>query len=130
MRFPEGPDGDLQLGVALYRAIAAPGYPLDEATAGECVQRDIAHGCGLRDRAAQARQSSARWSGGRLAELDIRALVLHGQQDQVLRPSAARHTSAAVTNARLRLLPGMGHFIPRELWAVYADEMRAVAYTA
>jgi pimeloyl-ACP methyl ester carboxylesterase len=127
LRFPEGRDGDIALGLALYRAIAAPGYPLDEATVMQCIERDLEHGLGLRDSAAQTRQSTARWTGGRLAELRVPALVLHGAADQVLRPSAARHTAAAIPAARLRVLPGMGHFIPRELWPLYGGEVRAIA---
>jgi pimeloyl-ACP methyl ester carboxylesterase len=128
LRFPEGDDGDVVLGLALYRAIAAPGYPLDEATAMECIERDLAHGgLSLRDTAAQTRQSTARWSGGRLAGLQVPALVLHGADDQVLRPSAARRTAAAIPGARLEVLPGMGHFIPAQLWPLYARQVRAIA---
>jgi pimeloyl-ACP methyl ester carboxylesterase len=128
LRFPEGRDGDVALGLSLYRAIAAPGYPLDEETAMQCIERDLAHGClSLRDSAAQTRQSTARWTGGGLADLRVPTLVLHGTDDQVLRPSAARRTAAAIPAARLRMLPGMGHFIPRELWPLYAGEVRAIA---
>ena len=128
LRFPEGDDGDVALGLALYRAIAAPGYPLDEATAMECIERDIAHGgLSLRDTAAQTRQSTAKWSGARLAVLQVPALVLHGADDQVLRPSAARRTAAAIPGARLEVLPGMGHFIPAQLWPLYARQVRAIA---
>jgi pimeloyl-ACP methyl ester carboxylesterase len=128
LRFPDGEDGDIALGLALYRAIAAPGYPLDEAIAMQCIERDLAHGgLSLRDTAAQTRQSSARWTGGRLAGLRVPALVLHGADDQVLRPSAALRTAAAIPGARLAVLSGMGHFIPAELWPLYAREVRAVA---
>ncbi len=131
LRFPAGRDGDIALGLALYRAIAAPGYPPDEAVAIECIERDLAHGCfSLRDTAAQTRQNSARWTSGPLASLRVPALVLHGADDQVLRPSAARRTAAAISGARLRVLPGMGHFIPRELWPTYAAEIRAMATAA
>jgi pimeloyl-ACP methyl ester carboxylesterase len=127
MRFPEGRDGDIAFGLALYRAIAAPGYPLDEATVRECIDRDLAHGLSLRDAAAQTRQSTASWHGGRLRELRVPALVLHGENDQVLRPAAARRTAAAIDGARLRIFPGLGHYLPRELWPVVADELRALA---
>jgi pimeloyl-ACP methyl ester carboxylesterase len=128
MRFPAGPDGDIAFGLALYRAIAAPGYPLDEATARECIDRDLAHGgLSFRDTGAQTRQSTASWHGGRLRELRVPALVLHGEDDQILRPAAARRTAAAIDGARLRIFPGLGHYLPRELWPVVADELRALA---
>jgi pimeloyl-ACP methyl ester carboxylesterase len=128
MRFPEGRDGDIAFGLAVYRAIAAPGYPLDEATARECIERDLAHGAlSFRDAPAQTRQNTARWHGGRLRELCMPTLVLHGDDDQVLRPAAARRTAAAIDGAQLRILPGLGHFLPRELWPAFADEIRTLA---
>jgi pimeloyl-ACP methyl ester carboxylesterase len=128
MRFPEGRDGDIAFGLAVYRAIAAPGYPLDEATARECIDRDLAHGgLSFRDAAAQTRQSTAGWHGGRLRELRLPALVLHGADDQILRPAAGRRTAAAIGGARLRIFPGLGHYLPRELWPVVADEVRVLA---
>jgi pimeloyl-ACP methyl ester carboxylesterase len=128
MRFPEGRDGDIAFGLAVYRAIAAPGYPVDDATARECIDRDLAHGgLSFRDASAQTRQSTATWHGGRLSDLRMPALVLHGRDDQVLRPAAARRTAAAIGGARLRIFPGLGHYLPSELWPVVADEVRAVA---
>jgi pimeloyl-ACP methyl ester carboxylesterase len=117
LRFPEGQDGDIAFGLAVYRAIAAPGHPLDEATARECIERDLAHGgLSFRDPAAQTRQNTARWHGGHLADLRVPALVLHGEDDQVLRPAAARHTAMAIDGAQLHIFPGLGHYLPKELW--------------
>jgi pimeloyl-ACP methyl ester carboxylesterase len=128
MRFPDGRDGDIALGLAVYRALASPGYPVDEATARECIDRDLAHGVSsFRDTRAQSRQASARWHGGRLAGLRAPTLVLHGDDDQVLRPAAARRTAAAIEGARLVIFSGLGHFVPRELWPVFAHEIRTLA---
>jgi pimeloyl-ACP methyl ester carboxylesterase len=128
MRFPAGRDGDIAFGLAVYRAIAAPGYPLDDATVRECIDRDLAHGgLSFRDASAQTRQSTATWHGGRLSGLRMPALVLHGEADQVLRPAAARRTAAAISGARLRIFPGLGHYLPSELWPAVAGEVRAVA---
>jgi len=49
---------------------------------------------------------------GRLAELRVPALVLHGADDPLLRPAAARRTAAAIPGARLVILPGVGHDLP------------------
>jgi pimeloyl-ACP methyl ester carboxylesterase len=125
LRFPEGRDGDIALGMALARMIASPGYPFDEAEARARVERDVVSG--VRDAAAQSRQVGAKWHGGRLSELRLPVLVLHGEQDQVLRPAAARHTAAAIEGARLVLLPGVGHDLPAAVWPQVAREVRALA---
>jgi pimeloyl-ACP methyl ester carboxylesterase len=125
MRFPAGRDGDIALGLALARAIASPGYPFDEAEARERIGRDVVSG--VRDTAAQSRQIGAKWHGGRLSELRVPALVLHGDRDPLVRPSAARRTAAAISGARLVLLPGVGHDLPAAVWPRVAGEVRALA---
>jgi pimeloyl-ACP methyl ester carboxylesterase len=125
MRFPDGRDGDIALGLALARMVASPGYPFDEAEARARIERDAVSG--VRDTAAQSRQVGAKWHGGRLPELRVPALVLHGEQDPLLRPAAARRTAAAIDGARLVLLPGVGHDLPAAVWPRVAQEVRALA---
>jgi len=125
MRFPEGRDGDIALGLALARAVASPGYPFDEAEARARIGRDLVSG--VRDAGAQSRQVGAKWHGGRLSELRVPALVLHGERDPLLRPAAARRTAAAIDGARLVLLPGVGHDLPAAVWPRVAAEVRALA---
>ena len=125
MRFPEGRDGDIALGLALSRAVASPGYPFDEAAARERIERDAVSG--VRDTRAQSRQAGATWHGGKLAELRVPALVLHGDADPLLRTTAGRRTAAAIEGARLVILPGVGHDLPAEVWPRVAGEMRALA---
>jgi pimeloyl-ACP methyl ester carboxylesterase len=54
-------------------------------------------------------------------------LVLHGAQDPLLRPAAARRTAAAIRGARLVILPGVGHYLPAAVYPQVADEVRALA---
>jgi pimeloyl-ACP methyl ester carboxylesterase len=125
LRFPEGRDGDIALGLALARLVASPGYPFDEAEARARIERDLASG--VRDTAAQSRQVGAKWRGGRLSELRAPALVLHGERDPLLRPAAARRTAGAIDGARLVPLPGVGHDLPAAVWPQVAGEVRALA---
>jgi pimeloyl-ACP methyl ester carboxylesterase len=125
MNFPAGRDGDIDLAVAATRAIAAPGYRVDEQAVRRMAGRDEVSG--LRDTAAQSRQAGAKWHGGRLSELRVPTLVLHGSDDPLLRPAAARHTAEAISGARLVILPGVGHYLPPEAYPHIADEVRAVA---
>jgi pimeloyl-ACP methyl ester carboxylesterase len=125
LKVPEGREGDLQLGLAAARAIASPGYPFDEAAVRQRIERDQVSG--VRDAAAQSRQAGAKWHGGRIAAIRVPTLVLHGADDPLLRPAAARRTAAAIPGARLVILPGVGHDLPAEVFPLVADEVRALA---
>jgi pimeloyl-ACP methyl ester carboxylesterase len=129
LKVPEGRDGDIEVGLAAARAIASPGYPFDEAEVRSRIDRDLEHGIpsGARDAAAQSRQAGAKWHGGKLSTLRIPALVLHGADDQLLRPAAAKRTAAQIAGARLLLLPGVGHDLPAAVWPQVAREVRALA---
>jgi pimeloyl-ACP methyl ester carboxylesterase len=125
LRFPADRDGDIALAVAATRAIASPAYPFDEQQIRLMAARDEVSG--VRDAAAQSRQVGAKWHGGRLAELRVPALVLHGSADPLLRPAAARRTAKAISGARLVILPGVGHYLPAEVYPQLAGEVRTVA---
>ncbi|MGW7096226.1 alpha/beta fold hydrolase [Streptomyces sp. NPDC054874] len=112
-------------GLAVARLVASPGYPFDEAEALERITADV--DTGIADPDAQSRQIGAPWNGPSLAELRVPALVLHGTDDPVLKPSAGRATAAAIRDARLVLQPGVGHDIPRERHTAVAAEVRALA---
>jgi pimeloyl-ACP methyl ester carboxylesterase len=55
------------------------------------------------------------------------ALVLHGEEDPILRVSAAGATARAIDGAKLVVLPGVGHDLPAPLWPLIADEVRELA---
>jgi pimeloyl-ACP methyl ester carboxylesterase len=124
LKFPEGREGDIALAVAVTRAIASPAYPFDEQTVRATAARDQGS---MRDTAAQSRQAGAKWHGGRLSLLRRPALVLHGSDDPLLRPAAARRTAKAISGARLVILPGVGHYLPAEVYPQVAGEVRALA---
>jgi pimeloyl-ACP methyl ester carboxylesterase len=128
MKFPEGRDGDLALAVAATRAIASPAYPPDEEAVRAMAARDQVSG--MRDAAAQSRQAGAKWHGGRLSQLCVPTLVLHGSDDPLLRPAAARRTARAISGARLVILPRVGHYLPPEVYPQVAAEVRALAERA
>ena len=125
MKFPAGREGDIALAVAATRAIASPAYPFDEEQVRRIAERDQVSG--LRDTAAQSRQAGAKWHGGRLSRLRVPALVLHGADDPLLRPAAARRTARAISGARLVTLPGVGHYLPAEVYPQVAAEVRSLA---
>ncbi|WP_310723432.1 alpha/beta hydrolase [Streptomyces sp. N2A] len=128
LHHPQTPQGNLDLAVALARILAATDQHIDERDVREFVDKEAAHQvAGFRDQVAQSRQIGAKWQGGRLAQVAAPTLVLHGESDPLLRVAAARDIAAAIPGARLRTLSGVGHFLARDVWATYADELRALA---
>lgn len=125
LKFAEGREGDIQLSLALARAVASPAYPFDEHAAREWIEREV--DSGPRDTKAQSRQVGAAWHGPKLRELHKPVLVMHGGKDPLLRVSAARATAKAIEGARLVILPGVGHDLPAPLWPTIADEVRQLA---
>jgi pimeloyl-ACP methyl ester carboxylesterase len=107
------------------RELASPAYPFDENVAREWIEREV--DSGPRDTKAQSRQAGAPWHGPKLRELRKPVLVLHGDQDPILRVSAARATAKAIDGARLVVLPGVGHDLPAPLWPAIAHEVRQLA---
>jgi pimeloyl-ACP methyl ester carboxylesterase len=53
-----------------------------------------------------------------LARVAVPTVVVHGTADRMCAPSGGRATAAAVPGARLVLVPGMGHDLPRGAWPV------------
>lgn len=119
--------GDATVGADILRAGTTPAYPLATSDAVEAMARDRAAGISsFTDFAAQGRQTGARWHGPPLRQLERPALVMCGDADPMLRPRASRDTAAAIPGARLVVLPGVGHALPRPIWPTIAQEMRTL----
>lgn len=118
--------------VAVKKVIGSPGYPVDEEMIRDIVRRSFQRHPGSPD--GDARQRAAVIASGdrrrALAGLRMPALVIHGDQDPVIRPSGGRATAAAIPGARLVCYPGMGHDLPEALWPAILDEIRALAARA
>lgn len=118
--------------VALKQITGSPAYPADEASLREVGRRCYDHH--PPDMAAVQRHTAAiAASGDRRAELaHVRAptLVLHGEDDQMIRIVAGRATADAIPGARLVTYPGMGHDLPPELWNDIINEITALARQA
>ena len=56
-----------------------------------------------------------------LGSVRVPTLVVHGDADPLVTPSGGRATAAAVPGARLLMIPGMGHDLPREAWETIVD---------
>jgi pimeloyl-ACP methyl ester carboxylesterase len=117
--------------VQTFRVIGSPGYPFEEERVREIAGRSFDRG---HSEAGIARQLHAITASGDrtpgLRSLDLPALVVHGKNDILVNPSGGRATAKAIPGARLRLIEGMGHDLPRALWPTFAEEIAANAARA
>lgn len=107
--------------------IRSPAYPTRP--------EDLAKGAGLawdrdHDGVAIARQAVASVASGdrtaKLRDLAIPTLIIHGARDTMCDVSGGRATAAAIPNAELVVVEGMGHDFPSPLWDRIADHIAAV----
>ena len=129
------PDEAAARAVATFRVIGSPGYPLDEdwlrAYARRAFARGLAAGADAgspRRQLAAAMASPSRLMG--LRGLRVPTLVVHGEDDPLIRPAAGRATARAVPGARLLTFPGMGHNLPAALWPPLVGAVRECAARA
>lgn len=80
--------------------------------------RQLAACVGERDRTADLRR------------LTLPALAFHGLRDRVIQPSGGRATAAAIPDADLVEVPGMGHDLPRWVWPGLIDAVTRTAERA
>jgi pimeloyl-ACP methyl ester carboxylesterase len=117
--------------VAMWRLIGSPAYPRDDdetrAIAHETFDRGISPGGTLRQMMAILTQPNR---ARRLGGLRMPTLVVHGLSDRMVHVSGGRATAAAVPGAELVLVEGMGHDLPVELFATFADAIDRTARRA
>jgi pimeloyl-ACP methyl ester carboxylesterase len=63
----------------------------------------------------------------------VPTLVIHGEEDPLVRLSGGMATAAAIPGSTMMRIPGMGHDLPTEVWSdvvsAIADNARAVSKT-
>jgi pimeloyl-ACP methyl ester carboxylesterase len=122
--------GFIEHSVGSSRVLASPGFLFDEELA-------RARGARSYDRcfypAGVGRQLLAILASGdrtpALRSLRVPTLVVHGDGDPLVTPSGGRATAAAVPGARLLMIPGMGHDLPREAWETIVDAIAELVAT-
>jgi pimeloyl-ACP methyl ester carboxylesterase len=128
---PRDRDGYVERVVKTFEVVGSPAYRTDEERlrrlAGEMYDRS-------HNPRGILRQMHAITASGdrtaRLRKLRLPVAVIHGTRDRLVRPSGGRATARAVPGARLRLVEGMGHDLPRELWPLFADDIADTAARA
>lgn len=117
--------------VETFRIIGSRGYAFDEQYLHEIAGRsyDRAHDPGgyLRQLSAIMAQPDRTAD---LRRLDVPALVMHGLDDPLVASSGGLALAKALRGSRFVGFEGMGHDLPRELWADFADNIAALAARA
>jgi pimeloyl-ACP methyl ester carboxylesterase len=121
---PRDADEAIERTVQVFAAIGSPGFDRDEQELRRVARRSIERSGGG-DTAGTGRQLMAVLaSGDRTAELRricVPTVVIHGARDRLVAPSGGRATAKAIPGAKLELIDGMGHDLPRGVWPRIAD---------
>jgi pimeloyl-ACP methyl ester carboxylesterase len=108
--------------IATSRAIGSKVYELEEEYERERAARLFERGVYP---AGSARQLGAVVSATdrtqALAGIRVPTTVIHGDADPLVDVSGGRATAEAIPGARLIIVPGMGHALPRALWPEVID---------
>ena len=118
----------MDMAVETFRSIGSRGYAVDEDRIRDVAARSFDRG---HDPGGYLRQLTAILAQPdrteKLRTFDLPALVIHGRADPLVSWSGGRALAKAIPGAKLRVYPGMGHDMPRELWPEFAEEICALA---
>src|SRR4051794_22261956 len=116
-RSRRGRDAYAERVVALQRVIGSPGFPRDDDEVRALALRAYDRGV---DPDGPGRQLAAIVTAADrttdLARVSVPTVVIHGTADRLVAPSGGRATADAIRDARLLLIEGMGHELPRDAW--------------
>lgn len=124
---PSGRQEAIEMAVEVAKVIGSPGFAFDEA--------DIRARAGVHfDRGdnaqGTARQTVAIFSSPDrrpgLAKFTKPALVVHGADDPLVTVSGGEATAMALHDSELWIVPGMGHDLPRGMWAEFFNRFDQV----
>lgn len=111
-------------GINVQDKIGSPGFPADperlKARVAQMVQRSV-YPPGLPRQLAAIVDDGDRTS--RLGAVTTPTLVLHGDDDPLVKVEGGHATAAAIPGAKLVTIPGWGHDLPIELVDRVADEI-------
>ena len=128
---PQEREATIERAVNVFRVIGSPGYPFEEQRVREIAARSFDRG---HSGAGVARQLHAITASGdrtnALQAVSVPTTVIHGESDVLVRPAGGRATADAVPGARLRMIEGMGHDLPPQLWPTFVEEIVANAERA
>ncbi|MGW0248595.1 alpha/beta fold hydrolase [Nocardia goodfellowii] len=127
VKFPDTPAGAIEAGVTVAKLLASPRHEFDEAMVRTRLEANP--DSGIHDQEAQSRQIGAQWSGPAITEITRPTLVVHGEDDPLIKTNAAHAIASRIPRSRLLLLPRVGHDLPEHAWKPLAAAVRELADT-
>jgi pimeloyl-ACP methyl ester carboxylesterase len=128
---PRDRDGYIERSAAVFGLVGSTGFPRDEQYIRERAAQSYDRGYDIR---AGGRQLGAIVATGdrteKLRGIKAPTLVIHGTVDKMIRPSGGRATAKAIPGARLMMIKGMGHDLPRGAWPLLIDAISEHARAA
>jgi pimeloyl-ACP methyl ester carboxylesterase len=116
-RPPRDREGYVEALIKLYGVIGSPGFEPDLDEVRDLLGRSHDRGVNA---AGSLRQLGAIIASGnrslKLRDIRVPTVVIHGKADKLVAPSGGRATAKAIPGAKLVLIPGMGHDLPRGAW--------------
>jgi pimeloyl-ACP methyl ester carboxylesterase len=117
--------------VAVWKMIGSPSYPQEHhrvvERAEETFDRGVSRSGVLRQMLAVLTQTNR---AARLRNIRVPTLVIHGVADKMVHASGGRATAAAIPDAELLLIEGMGHDLPPALFSTFVDAIERTAARA
>jgi pimeloyl-ACP methyl ester carboxylesterase len=114
---PRDRAGYIDAMVLLFGVIGSSGFKRDEDELRRLAAASFDRG--VNHPGTQRQLAAILASGDRtpaLRKISAPTLVMHGRADRLVRRSGGRATARAIKGARLELINGMGHDLPREVW--------------
>jgi pimeloyl-ACP methyl ester carboxylesterase len=128
---PRDREGYIERSAEVFGLVGSTGFDRDEQYIRERAALSYDRGFDIR---AGGRQLGAIIASGdrteTLRRIKAPTLVIHGTVDKMIRPSGGRATAKAIPGARLMMIEGMGHDLPRGAWPQLLDAISEHARTA
>ena len=127
--FPPDRHAFIERSVALAHTLHGGGFPFEDARVRAVAARsfDRALSAGRRAPAAHRHLAVGRSHAGAARKLHVPTLVMHGDADPLVPVDGGRATAKAIPGARLEIIGGMGHELPRPVWPRVIDAVTALA---
>ena len=117
----DGREEYIERGLKLFKAIGSPKY-FDEQSVREIAGLSYDRGI---NNSGTGRQLAAIVADGkrtkRLHRITAPTLVIQGTRDKLATPSGGKAVAKAIPGAKLMMVDGMGHDLPRVLWPKFID---------